>query len=159
MNRRLFCGLAVSGMLLAAGSRSIPGTATTSCSRKRRSAENLRPESPAPPAVTVPAVAEDRDDSDLGNDSKPIDGGMQQVLGIWNIEAGRITSPEDQLAVLQLPFSPPSEYVVSLRAKRLTGNRALVIGLPAGDQQVLFDFSDEIGGVQRPGARRWEIRT
>ena len=126
MNRRMFYCLALSGALLAA-----------SCSHSEPAQSERVPESSAPPVVEAPVV-EESGATDSANDTKPADNGMRLVRGDWQIQDDRITSPEDQWAVLQLPIRPPAEYVVSLRAKRLTQDRALVIGLPTGGQQVLL---------------------
>jgi hypothetical protein len=146
MNRQILNSLAVSWAVLI-----------VSCSRSV-------PDEPVPPVVdgpadngpadngpvdNGPAVAVLADNRQAAGAEKGPSGGenggeparerMQQVLGTWNLDKdGEITSPEDQLAVLQLSLTPPAEYIVSLRAKRLTADRALVIGLPAGGRQVLL---------------------
>ena len=51
------------------------------------------------------------------------------------------------MALLQLPDRPPEEYVISLRARRHTGENTFAIGIPVGEQQVLVTFDAQGGTV------------
>ncbi len=63
---------------------------------------------------------------------------LQPVKGAWSIQQDRLVSPVDSPALLQLPYHPPDEYVVSLRARRISGRNVLAIGVPVRGRQVLI---------------------
>ena len=62
----------------------------------------------------------------------------QEVKGKWTVADEWVLSPADPVALLQLAERPPEEYVVSLRARRLTGKNTFAIGLPVAGSQVLL---------------------
>ncbi len=71
----------------------------------------------------------------------------QEVKGKWTDADEWILSPTDPVAVLQLAERPPEEYVVSLRARRLTGKNTFAIGLPVPGGQVVLALETNAGTV------------
>lgn len=66
-----------------------------------------------------------------------VEPGMLAVRGVWRIDSGQIVSPDDPVALLQLPRDPPEEYILSMRVRRISGNNTFAIGIPVGGRQVL----------------------
>ena len=73
--------------------------------------------------------------------------GMRAVEGAWRIEGAEIVSPDNPLALLQLPQHPTAEYSVSLRVRRLSGNNTFAIGVPFHGKQVLVAIDAHAGTV------------
>jgi hypothetical protein len=105
-------------------------------------------DSPRPEAVVPPDAAQlaesvrqleqrlARLERRLGEDvSAP---GMRAVKGVWQVDGDRFISPNDPVAILQLPYNAPEEYVLSMRVRRIAGNNTFAIGVPMGRKQVLL---------------------
>jgi hypothetical protein len=78
--------------------------------------------------------------------------GMLAVRGVWRIDGGHIVSPDDPVALLQLPHNPPEEYILSMRVRRISGNDTFAIGIPVGARQVLVALdahASTVSGLER----------
>jgi hypothetical protein len=73
--------------------------------------------------------------------------GMRAVRGIWQVDGERLVSPDDPVAILQLPYNPPEEYILSMRVRRIAGNNTFAIGLPMGGRQVLLALDAHASNV------------
>jgi hypothetical protein len=69
-----------------------------------------------------------------------IDVAKDAVKGKWTIKGKTLTTPLDDIAKLQVPYTPPDEYDLALTVKRLQGSDALVIGLLAGGRRCMAEF-------------------
>jgi hypothetical protein len=72
---------------------------------------------------------------------------MRAVAGVWRIEGTEIVSPDDSVALLQLPKHPPEEYILSLRVQRISGNNTFAIGIPIGGRQVLVALDAHLSTI------------
>ena len=73
--------------------------------------------------------------------------GMQAAAGVWQLEGREIVSPDDPVALLQLPRHPPEEYIVTLRVRRISGKNTFAVGIPIGGRQVLVALDAHAGTV------------
>ncbi|MBI3864043.1 MAG: hypothetical protein HY290_19335, partial [Planctomycetia bacterium] len=82
--------------------------------------------------------------------------GMLAVRGVWRIDGGHIVSPDDPVALLQLPRNPPEEYILSMRVRRISGINTFAIGIPVGARQVLVALdahASTVSGLERLDGR------
>lgn len=73
--------------------------------------------------------------------------GMKAVKGVWSIDGPELISPDDAVALMQLPHHPPEEYILSLRVRRITGNNTFAVGVPLGGRQVLVALDAHAGTI------------
>jgi hypothetical protein len=103
---------------------------------KRFVVEHWFPASRLPPVTPVLGIAEPVRLERVHSQDLLVPG-MRAVAGVWRIEGGEIVSPDDPVALLQLPQHPPEEYILTLRVRRISGNNTFAIGIPIGGRQVL----------------------
>jgi hypothetical protein len=73
--------------------------------------------------------------------------GMRAVAGVWRIDGKEIVSPDDPVALLQLPKHAPEEYILSLRVRRISGNNTFAIGVRIGGRQVLVALDAHLSSI------------
>jgi hypothetical protein len=64
-----------------------------------------------------------------------IDPAKDRVAGPWGKDGGVLVNPEMKFTRIQVPYSPPEEYDLTLVAERKKGTNSIVIGLVAGGKQ------------------------
>jgi hypothetical protein len=78
-----------------------------------------------------------------------IDPRLDSVEGEWTLEGSALVSPAVPWARLQIPYSPPDEYELTVVAERKTGNNSLGIGLVRGT----ISFAVHIDGFPGIGGK------
>jgi hypothetical protein len=80
--------------------------------------------------------------------------GRHSLRGKWSFEgpvlvvqrgAVQLVSPEIAQGCLQIPFTPPDEYVLEAVAERRSGNNALMFGIVAGGRQCAVAVDSNFG--------------
>jgi hypothetical protein len=75
-----------------------------------------------------------------------VDVKRDQVAGDWTLEDGRLTSPKQYGARIELPYVPPEEYELTIIAEPLDEPNGLILGQICGRQRFLALASYDIGG-------------
>jgi serine/threonine protein kinase len=65
------------------------------------------------------------------------------VRGTWLRQENGLLSSESESCYLQIPWTPPEEYDVVVRGRRLSGNDCMVIGLVGGGRFFAFTVDNE----------------
>jgi hypothetical protein len=121
-----------------------------------------------PPAEVAPVKPAQDDDADdmpqlpaSGDQQsvdllKLVDPERDSVQGKWELVSGVLSSPAEPEARLQIPFEPPSDYVLTVVGERESGD-SLTIGLVLGGKQVqviLDGWNRTISGLDVVDGRR-----
>jgi WD40 repeat protein len=79
-----------------------------------------------------------------------IDPSRDSVAGEWKLDGGALLTPLLGNGRLQIPFTPPGSYELSMVFTRLVGNDMLALGLVAGGRQVklALDADGEMTGLE-----------
>jgi hypothetical protein len=76
-----------------------------------------------------------------------VDVKQDHVAGEWTLEGGRLTSPKQYGARIELPYVPPAEYELTIIAEPLDEPNGLILGNICGGQRFLaltsYDLGDE----------------
>jgi hypothetical protein len=75
-----------------------------------------------------------------------VDVKQDHVAGDWTLEDGRLTSPRQYGARIELPYAPPEEYELTIIAEPLDEPNGLILGNICGGQRFLALTSYDIGG-------------
>lgn len=104
-----------------------------------------KPSSPAtPPAPPVSPLASGPIDL-----LKRIDPRRDSYRGKWEMESDVLISPGSLRARLEIPFTPPEEYQLTLVVERRSGGNLFGIGLLVEGRQVVVRLEQDLCGLHR----------